>query len=110
MAHKSNSSFKDNFPYIFLTDEASDLKFGTHLEFAETHNKITPRRKSGRGPGLGELPEIVGFLFKIPAMVEASDFKFCLPFGLANVRHKIIRRRISGRGPGLQELPTSRVF
>jgi len=34
------------------------------------------RRKSGRGSGLGELPEIWGFPFNISATAKASDFKF----------------------------------
>jgi len=29
--------------------------------FAKGHHEITPRRKSGRGPGLGKLPKTFGF-------------------------------------------------
>ena len=47
---------------IFATAEASDFKFGTHFGFSKTHHKITPRGKSGRGPGLGELLKIWGSL------------------------------------------------
>jgi len=32
--------------------------------------------KRGRGPGLGELPNISGFPFNIYAMTENIDFKF----------------------------------
>ena len=41
--------------------EASEFKFGMLLGFAKAHHKITPRKKSGRGPGLAELPKIFGF-------------------------------------------------
>jgi len=39
--------------------EASDFKIGTRLGFAKIHHKIRHRRKSGRGPGLGELTKIL---------------------------------------------------
>ena len=49
------------FPYnISAMAAASYFKFGAPLGFAKTHHKITRRRKSGRGPGLGELPKILG--------------------------------------------------
>ena len=49
------------FPFnIFATAEASDFKFGMQFGFSKAHHKITPREKSGRGPGLGELPKIWG--------------------------------------------------
>jgi len=51
------------FPFnITATAEASDFKFGTQLGFAKAHHKITPRGKSKRGLGLGELPKI----FRVP--------------------------------------------
>jgi len=54
------------FPFnISATAEASDFKFGTQLEFAKAHHKITPRRKGARGSGLGEHPKIWGFAFSI---------------------------------------------
>jgi len=34
---------------IYITAEASDIKFGVQLGFAKTHHKTTPRGKSGRG-------------------------------------------------------------
>jgi len=49
------------FPFnISATTEDSDFKFGTQFGFSKAHRKITPKGKSGRGPGLGELPEICG--------------------------------------------------
>ena len=49
------------FPFnISATAEASDFKFGKQLGFAKGHHKITPRGKSGRDPGLGKLPKILG--------------------------------------------------
>jgi len=42
------------FPYnISATAGASDFKFSAQLGFAKAHYKITHRRKSGRGPELG---------------------------------------------------------
>jgi len=49
------------FPFnISAAAEASDIKFGVLLGFAKAHHKITPRGKSGRDLGLGELPKIWG--------------------------------------------------
>jgi len=45
---------------IFAMAEASEFIFGAQLGFAKAHHKITPRGKSGRGPGLGELPKFFG--------------------------------------------------
>jgi len=53
---------------ISATAEASDFKFGTQLGFAKGHIKITPRGKSGRGPGVEKLPKIWGFPFNISYM------------------------------------------
>ena len=62
------------------------------MGFAKAHLKIPPRRKNGRGPGLGELPEILGFPFNISATAEASVFKFGTQLGFAKAHHKIIPR------------------
>jgi len=51
----------------------------------------SPRGKSGRGHGLGELPKILGSPFNISAMAEASDFKFGTQLGFAKAHHKITR-------------------
>jgi len=40
--------------------EASDFKFGTQLEFAKAHHKITPIGKRGHGLGLGSAPQFCG--------------------------------------------------
>ena len=61
---------------IIVMAEASDFKLGTQLGFGKGHHKITLRGKSGRGPGLGKFPKILGFLFNISATAEASNFKF----------------------------------
>jgi len=42
---------------ISATSEDIDFKLGMQLEFAKAHHKIPPRRKRGRGTGLGELPK-----------------------------------------------------
>jgi len=64
--------FKSKFPFIYITDEVNDFKFGMFLGFAKTHHKIQPIKR-GRGPGLGEHPKNVGFPFNISAM---ADLKF----------------------------------
>jgi len=48
------------FNNIFATVEVSDFKCGTQFGFSKAHHKITPRGKSGPGPGLGDLPKIWG--------------------------------------------------
>jgi len=97
------------FPFnIFATAEASDFKFGMQLGFAKGHHKITFREKSGRSPGLGKLPKILGFPFNISATTEdceISDFKIGRLVGFANAHHKIPPRRKRGRSPVLRELP-----
>jgi len=74
---------------ISATAEASDFKFGMQLGFAKGHHKITPRGKSGRGPGVRKLPDIWGFPFHMSATAEASDFKFGMRILFAKDRHKI---------------------
>jgi len=46
---------------ISVTAKASDFKIGKQPAFAKVRHKVTSGRKSGRGPGLGELPKISGF-------------------------------------------------
>jgi len=67
--------------------------------------KSHPEKKSGRGPGLGKLPKILGFQFNNSATSEDSDFKIGKLVGFARANHKIPPRRKRGRGPGLGELP-----
>jgi len=45
VAQKANLSFKNKSPYISVTDEASDFKFGEQLEFAKAHHQISPAEK-----------------------------------------------------------------
>ena len=75
------------------------------MGFAKAYHKIPPRRKSGRGHGLEELPKILGFPFNISATTEVSDFKIGRQVRFAKAYHKIPPRRKSGRGNGLGELP-----
>jgi len=63
------------------------------------------RRRSGCGPGLGELLEIWGFSFNISATAEASDLKFGAQLGFAKAHHKITPRGTSGRGLRLGKHP-----
>jgi len=61
---------------IFATAKAGNFKIGMRLGFAKAHRKMSRRSKSGRGPGLEELPNILGLPFSIGATTEASNFKF----------------------------------
>jgi len=47
VTQKANLSFKSRFPYISVTDEASDFKFGKQLEVAKTHHQIPIEEKVG---------------------------------------------------------------
>ena len=85
--------------------EASEFIFGMQLGFAKAHHKITPRGKSGRGPGLGELPKILESPFNISATAEASEFIFGTRLKFAKAHHQITPGGKNGRGPGLGELP-----
>ena len=65
---------------ISATAEASEFKFATQLGFAKAHHAITPRRKEGRNPKLGELPKIWGFslIFMQWLKVSTSNVVHCL--------------------------------
>jgi len=85
------------FPFnISATTEGCDFKIGRQVRFAKAHHEIPPRRKSGRGHGLWELPKILAFPFTISATAEANDFKFGMPLGFAKPHRKIARRRNVG--------------
>ena len=87
------------FPYnVAATAGVSDFKFGSQLGFAKAHHKITRKRKSGHGPGLGKLPKIWGFPFNIYTLAQASDFKFGTQLGFAKAHHKITPIEKSGHG------------
>jgi len=60
VAQKANL-FENRFPYISVTAEASDFKFGMQLRFAKVHHQIPLEEKSGGGLGLKKLPKILGF-------------------------------------------------
>jgi len=47
VAQKANMSFKNRFPYISVTDEASDLKkiLAMRLGFAKAHHQIPLEEK-----------------------------------------------------------------
>ena len=89
---------------ISATTEGSDFKIGRQVSFAKAHHKIPPRRKSGRGHGLEELPKILRFSFNIHATAEGSDFKFGMQCRFSKAHHKTTPRRKSGRSSGLPEL------
>jgi len=80
VAQKANLSFKNRFPYTSVIDEASDFKYGMQLQgLPKPIIKSHYKKKTGCGPGLGEFPEIWGFLSNITATAKAGDFKFGLP-------------------------------
>jgi len=93
---------------VYLSD--INFKFGTQLGFAKARHKITCKRKSGRGPGLSELPKIWWFHLDINSMAEATDFKFATQLRFAKAHHKITPRGKSGRGLGLGKHPYIRGF
>jgi len=69
------------FPYnISATAGASDFKFGTQLGFAKVHYKITRKRKSRHGPGIGEFPKIWG---------SPSIFTHKLKLATSNLVHSL---------------------
>jgi len=47
VAQKAIFSFKNNFPYISVTDKASDFKFVIPMGFAKTHHPIPLEEKVG---------------------------------------------------------------
>jgi len=47
VAQKANFSFKNRFPNISVTDEASNFKFGMQLGFAKAHHQIPLEEKVG---------------------------------------------------------------
>jgi len=72
--------------------EASIFKSGMQLKFAKAHHKNHIEKKSGCGPGLGELSKIWKFPFNIYTMAEAIDFKFGKQLGFAKAHHKVALR------------------
>ena len=89
---------------ISATAGATDFKFGKRLGFAKAHHKITCRRNGGRGPGLGELPNIWGFPFNIYTMAEARDFKFGTQLGFTKSHLKTTPRE-KWAWPWVREAP-----
>ena len=72
--------------------------------FVKAHHEIPPRRKSGHGLWLDELPKILGLPFNISATAEASGFIIGMQLGFAKAHHKISHRRKGSRGSGLEKL------
>jgi len=91
VAQKANLSFKNGFPYSSVTDEASDLKFGTQLGFAKAHHKI-PLKEKEAWPWSRGAPRNLGFPFNISATVVASFFKFGTQLVFTKAHHKITPR------------------
>jgi len=72
--------------------EASDFKFDTHLGFAKSHHKITPRGKCADDLGLRGAPKNFEVPYNIFATAGAMDFKFGTQLGFAKAHHKTIPR------------------
>jgi len=47
VAQKAKLSFKNRIPYISVTDEASNFKFGLQLGFDKAHHQIPLEEKVG---------------------------------------------------------------
>jgi len=104
VTEEANVSFKNRFPYISLTDEAScQIWHAAGVCQDPSSNPI--KIKSACGPELGELPEIWSYPFNTSGTAEASDFKFGTHHGFAKAHHKITPRGKRGGGIGLGELP-----
>jgi len=54
------------------------------------------QRRKWRGPGLGELPKMLGSPSNISATAEASEFKFGTLLGFAKAHNKITHREKVG--------------
>jgi len=59
MAQKVNLAFTNKFPYISITDKASDFKFGMQLRFAKAHHHI-PLEEKWVWPWAREAPHNLG--------------------------------------------------
>ena len=92
-------------PYnISATAEASDFKFVVQLGFAKDHHKITCRRKSGRGCGLGEFSKFGGSLSIFTQWLKLATSNLVDGLGLPRPIIKSHTRK-SGCGLSLGELP-----
>jgi len=92
VAQKANLSFKNKFLYISVIDKANDFQIWQAAGVCQVPSSNPTRRKSGCGPGLGELSIIWGFPFNISATAEASDFQFGTQLGFAKAHHKTTPR------------------
>ena len=90
---------------ISATAEVSDFKFGMQFGFSKAHHKITLRRKSRRGPGLGKLLKIWGSPLIFLQRLKVATSRLAGRWALPRQNHKIPPRRKSGRGHGLGKLP-----
>jgi len=70
-------------PIIKSSSKKVGVALVNQLGFAKAYHNITHRRKGGRGPGLGKLPEIWGFPFNIYTSSEVSGFTFGTQLGFA---------------------------
>jgi len=95
---KANLSFKNKFPYISITDESSNFKFGMPLSFAKTNYHIPPEEKVGVALGYWSSPDL-GIPFNISATAEASYIKFGVHLGFTKGHHKSTPRGKIGRRP-----------
>jgi len=85
--------------------EASNFKFSTQLEFVKTHHKITPRGKSGRDPGIGELPKILEFSIIFLQWLKLATSNSMHSWGLPRPIIKSHREEKGGVTSRIGELP-----
>jgi len=95
VAQKANLSFKNKFPYIFVTDEASDFKFIMQLGFSKIHHQI-PLEEKWVWPWVRKVYRIFGLPFNISATDKANDFKSGTQLGSAKAHHIITPGRKVG--------------
>jgi len=79
---------------------ASDFKFDARLGFTKAHHKITRRRKSGRGPGLGELPKIWRFPLILTQWLKLATSNLVHSLGLPRPIIKLHHKKKVGMAVG----------
>jgi len=57
VAQKANLSSKNRFPYISVTDEATDFTFGMQQLYAKAHHQIQLEEEVGVALGYGSSPK-----------------------------------------------------
>jgi len=102
VTRRANLSFKNKFPYISVTDKASDFKFDTHLGFPNAHHKIPPEEK-WMWPWVGGAPKIWGSSLIFVQRLKLATSNLACSWGLRRPTIKPHPEEKSGRGLELWE-------